>query len=878
MTDMLATDGRIVRVRPVEPGDAERIRSLYEAASDDSLQLRFFSLGKLPIDREVARLTRPHDKSLRPVIASAGEDMVGIASYERDDDPQWAEFAVLVADEWHGHGVGTLLLEQLQVIARGDGIKELRGEALSNNANMLKVVAGLDSHARFERCGDTVTLRIPTELNGVTLAEVDARERVSEKASLQPLLQPRSVAVVGVGRRAGGVGREVWTNIREHGFTGSVYAVNPHVADIDGHKAFPTVSAVPEPVDLVVVAVPAPLVADVLRDAGAAGAGAAVILTAGFSETGPEGRAAQRELVDIARRHHMRLVGPNCLGVANAAERVRLAATFAATAPQQARGLAVATQSGAVGIAVLEHAQEAGLGISTFISLGNKADISGNDLLSYWYDDPSTRAVALYLESFGNPRKFARLARTVASRKPVLAIKSGRSPGGLRAGASHTAAAAAPDIAVESLFAQAGVIRVDTLDELVDAARVLVDSPLPIGFRLGVVGNAGGLNVLAADAASAAGLTLPEAVEQYDNPFDLGADADKTALATAVRTMADSDDLDSLLVIIAATRSNSAASTIADLATVLDEHPTLPTALVVVGLPDAPATVGSRKVPVFGTPERAVRALGHAAAYAAWRSRPEGTLAEPSGIDRERARAIVARALAVSIGEEGAWQPWEVSMELLSCYGIPVVTTRIAKCAAEARRAASEIGFPVAVKAADPALVHKTELGAVRLGLSDRASVTAAYNGIARGLGEAAPEVLVQQMRTGGVELVAGVVHDRLFGSLLMAGLGGVHTDLLGDRIFQLLPLTDVDAAGIWRRLRGAPLLTGFRGSAPVDTDAVEHVLIRIARLAEDFPEIAELDANPLLAFSDGVVAVDVKLRLSRSDARLLVPERALRD
>jgi acyl-CoA synthetase (NDP forming) len=537
---------------------------------------------------------------------------------------------------------------------------------------------------------------------------------------------------------------------------------------------------------------------------------------------------------------------------------VRLAATFSATPPTEAGGLAVASQSGAVGIAILDHAARTGTGISTFVSLGNKADVSGNDLLAYWHDDDATRAVALYLESFGNPRKFARIARAVARRKPVLAVKSGRSAGGQRAGASHTAAAAAPDVAVDSLFAQAGVVRTDTLGDLVDAARMLVDQPLPAGPRIGIVGNAGGFNVLAADAAEAAGLTVPEAPKAGGNPVDLGAGATPAALGEAVSRTAGGGEVDAVVAMFAATRANDPAEALSALGRAIDGAPELPIAVVLIGVPDPPAHLGQRRAPVYPMPEQAVRALGHAARYADWRRRPLGVRPVLSDLNVATARSIVDDALA----QGGGWQPLPIVAELLRCYGIPVVPSVVTHGLDDTVAAAARLGYPAVVKAADPTIVHKSDLGLVRVSLADMFAVRHAYQAIAATLRDPDPPVVVQPMRGGGVELVAGIVHDPLFGSLVMVGLGGVHTDLLGDRAYRLLPVNDVDAAAMWRQLRGARLLTGYRGSSPTDTAAVEDLLTRLGRLAEDLPEVAELDLNPLLVFPHGVAAVDAKLRL----------------
>ncbi|GAB3146604.1 bifunctional GNAT family N-acetyltransferase/acetate--CoA ligase family protein [Micromonospora sonneratiae] len=875
--DALTADGGIVRIRPVDPADRSELTALHGRAGDDSLRMRFFAApGSATIAVEVDRLCRPGSPRHEAVVAEQAGTIIGVASYDRDTDtaPR-AEFAVFVDEAQHGRGIGTLLLEHLAARARASGVEELVGEVLPGNSRMLQVARDLTPEARSRFDDGIVRVGLTTSLDDAAQLAVDDRERAAERASLRPLLAPRSVAVVGAGRTPGGIGHETLRALREYGFTGDLYAVNPQATEIDGVPAYPALAQLPGPVDLAVIAVPAGSVADVLADAGAAGVRAAVVLSSGFGETGADGRARQAELVRQARRYGIRLVGPNCLGIVNTDPEVRLNASFGPAVPASG-GLAVASQSGAVGIALLDHAVKSGCGVSSFVSLGNKADVSGNDLIAYWFDDPATTAVALYLESFGNPRKFARTVRALARRKPVLAVKSGRSAAGRRAGASHTAAAAAPDVTVDALFAQAGVVRVDNLGDLLDAARMVTDQPLPAGNRLAVVGNAGGFNVLAADAAESAGLRIPAPsptlrarlasvtpdAAGHDNPLDLGAAATPEAFRATVAALAASGEVDSLLVIVAASRTNDVPATLAAITPVVDHHPELTVAAVVIGLPQAPPAFAARQAPIFDLPERAVRALGHASRYATWRTAPLGARPELPGVRSADARAAVVRAMAA----DGGWQPYDRTAELLACYGIPLVETVTVTDEEGAVAAATRIGYPVVLKSADPDLVHKSDTGAVQLDLADAEAVRAAFRTVTAA-GRPAAGALVQPMAGRQLELVAGIVHDPLFGSLVMAGLGGVHTDLFDDRAFRLVPMTDRDAAQMWRSLRAAPLLTGFRGAPAVDTTAVEDLLLRLGRLAEEVPEVAELDLNPVLVGPDGALAVDAKLRLAAVDA-----------
>jgi acyl-CoA synthetase (NDP forming)/GNAT superfamily N-acetyltransferase len=866
--DALLMDGRIVHVRPVSEEDKEALSALYGRTSPRTRYLRFFSAG-ISVDREVQRLMPGDDHAA--LLAEHDGLVVGVASYEVLSGNR-AEMAILVDDDWQGDGIGSLLIEHLTAVARREGIQELVGDVLAANVKMLRTSASLAPGIARQHGEDpeVVRIHIPTQPDERALAAAGVRDRTAEHNSLRPLLAPASLAVIGVSRSQSGVGYEVLRGILASGFTGRTYPVNPHAKTIDGLACYQSIDTIPGQVDLAIIAVPATRTAEVVEECGAAHVGAAVVLSSGFAESGPAGAATQSHLLDSARRHDIRLVGPNCIGLINTDPFIRLNATFAATSPLRGH-LAVASQSGAVGVAILDSAERSGVGISTFVSLGNKIDVSTNDLLSYWYDDITTQAVALYVESFGNPRRFTWLARALSTRKPILAVKSGRSVGGRRAGTSHTAAAAATDVAVDSLFRQAGVLRMNTLGELLDAARLLTEQPLPAGDRVAIVGNAGGLNILAADAAAAAGLRIVElsaALQQEladfaphlagaSNPVDLGADAPPPAIGQAIRALASSGEADALVVTLVATRTNDLPGALAALTEAADDQPHLPMVAVVVG-GDSPLKLGRGNLPVYELPEDAVRSLGHACRYARWRREPAGAKPALPGIDRNAARRIVAAALVEGPG----WQPVAVSRALMACYGVPLLDSQLATNAEQAQTVARDLGFPVVMKATRPGLIHKTETGGVHLDLFDESAVRAAYLSIADALDETAPQVALQPMVQTGVELVVGVAHDALFGSLAMVGLGGVHTDVLGDRSFRSLPLTDRDSAAMWRELRAAPLLTGFRGAPATDTDALEQMVLRVAELASDFPEVSELDLNPVVVVPSGIAALDVKIKL----------------
>lgn len=805
--EALTSDGGVVRIRTTGPQDASSLQELHERISDDNLYLRFFSTNRAVAAEYVERLVARHQSDDHvALVAEDDGEIVAVASYERTAADE-AEVAFLVDDSQHGRGIGTLLLEQLVVLARERGIRRLVADTLSRNADMLRVFA--DSGLVEERhiSGGVVDLALGTAPAPGAIAGLDDRERVAEQHSLTPVLAPHTVAVIGAGRRPGGAGHEILRSIVEGGFTGQLFAVHPNASIVGGVPAYPTIADVPEHVDLAVIALPAAQVPGVVAECAAAGVHGAVVVTSGLGEIAGEGVERQRRMVHEARRHGMRIIGPNALGLVNTDPEVRLNATFA-DAQSHPGALALASQSGAVGIAVLAHIERRGIGLSDFVSLGNKADVSGNDLLLYWWQHPATRVIALYLESFGNPRKFGRLARRVGRHKPVLVVKASRSAGGPR-GPSRTAAAASSETAVRALFAQAGVLRMETLPELLDVSHVLVDQPLPGGNRLGIVGNTGGAGVLAADAAAAVGLDVPTLSEQTrtllraaapectgdGNPVDLGAVASPAVLARAIEVLADSGELDSLVVVLADTRVQAVEAVVRAAHEALAAH-VLPAALVVLGLPEAPAA-GSPGLPVFPFPEPAVRALGRATEYAHWRRQPEGTVPRLSDVDL--AAAQTAAAEFIREHPDGGWLGPKHAARLLGHVGVPLAPGGVANL-------------------------------------------------------EGAPEA--------GVEVVVGVTHEPLFGPVLMLAAGGALADLLDDRAWGILPLTDVDAERMLRQLKWSPLLDGFRGGPVTDRAALLDLLHRVAQLADAVPELAEMDLNPVIVTSAGVVAVEAKVRL----------------
>lgn len=686
---------------------------------------------------------------------------------------------------------------------------------------------------------------------------------------LEALLEPRSVAVIGAGTHPGSIGHEVLHNILDGGYTGAIYAVNPKYDSVLGVPCVASPELLPEPVELAVVAVPAVGVADVVRGCGARGVRALVLLSSGFSELGQDGRVRQAEVLALARDHGMRVIGPNCLGVLNTDPRVRLNATFAEL-PMRDGGLGLVSQSGALGIAVVAAAARCGLGVAQFVSVGNKADVSGNDLLLAWENDPRVRVIALYLESFGNPRRFARIARRVSRQVPIIAIKAGRSPAGQRAGQSHTAAAAASDDVVDALFCQAGVIRVSTIEQMLDAARVLSDQPLPAGPRVAIVGNSGGPGILAADAASGSGLdvvTLSSPTEQrlravalsaasWQNPVDLGAAAGPDQVQAAVAALLAAPEVDAVLTVYTDTAVNDTDSVMARVAAAAagSNKPVVATRVGAAGA-SVSESEPYRRLPVFSFPEPAAAALATAVRYARIRQAAPVPDTRPEGIDRTAARALVDTIRS----RGGGWLTADESAELFGYYGVSLSPQRVVSDADAATSAAGELGYPLAVKLATPG-VHKSERGGVRLGVADEHGLRQV---VAELSGPAGEPLLLQPMAPAGTEVIVGAVQHAQFGPVVMVGAGGVLADLLDDRAFRLAPLSSDEAGAMIGQLRLARLLDGYRGRPAVPRTRLADVVARVGALADDLPGVSELDLNPLICGSGGIIAVDARVAVT---------------
>jgi acetyl coenzyme A synthetase (ADP forming)-like protein len=882
-SDVVLRDGSTVHVRPVRPDDAPRIGILYRELSTESRVLRFFSAAvdlDAAADRE-ARLGGAHSLGL---VATIGMDerLVGQASFVGDETP-CAEVAFAIAEEYQGRGLGTLLLGQLAEVAAARGIQTFEALVLPGNHRMLGVFRQSGFPVEVAPSPDGLRVTFPTSLTADARERFEQREQLAAVQALRAFLQPRSVAVIGASRERATVGGELFHNLLSYTFVGPVYPVNPAASVVQCVPAYASVEAIPGPVDLAVIVVPAGRVLAVAEQCARKGVRALVVISAGFGEVGAEGRARQAELLRLCRTAGMRLIGPNCIGIVNTDPAVRLDAMFGPQVPPAGR-VGFSSQSGALGLAAIDYMGALGLGISSFVSVGNKADISGNDLLHYWESDAGTDVILLYLESFGNPRKFGRIARRVGRNKPIVAVKSGRSVAGARATSSHTGALlAASDVSVDALFRQAGVIRTDTLAELFDVAALLSNQPLPRGRRVGIVTNVGGPAILCADTCEAQGLAVPmlepatqDALRQIlpreasvTNPVDMIASATAAQYGQVIDRVAADPSVDAVVVIFLpplATRAEDVAQAVVEAVRRVDrQKPVLAVFMSSLGVP-AELRASDVRVPAYVFPEAAAIALGHVMRYGEWRERPLPPLPALADVRRDEAAAIVAASLA----DGGGWLPPAEVGHLLACYGLPLVDQQIVPTPEEAGRAAGALGGAVALKAVAPAVVHKTEAGAVRLDLSGARATTAAAREMAERLvasGQAPSGFVVQRMVPPGVEMIVGIVHDPQFGPVVACGAGGVLVELLGDVAVRLAPLTADDAERMVRELKSYPLLTGYRGAAPRDVAALEDVLLRVSALADDLPAIAELDCNPLVVQERGAVIVDARVRIAAVEA-----------
>jgi acetate---CoA ligase (ADP-forming) len=871
-SDILLRDGSTLHLRPIRPDDAHAVIEFHNRLSPRSVYFRYFSpLPEMSEERAISISTVDYDNNFGLIGELAGR-LVAFACYYRDSKAHdRAEVAFVIEDQLQGRGIASRMLERVAEIARDHGIAIFEAYVLGDNRKMMDVFINTGFEVERRLDGGVFYVTFPIIPTPESEEKSAMRSHLAASASMKVFFEPKSIAIVGAGRRRGNIGAEVFHNLVQAGFQGVVYPVNEHARVVGSVRAYPRITDIPDEVDLAIIVVPADTVESIVDDCIGKGVRGIIVISAGFAETGADGRAREQAILEKVREAGVRMIGPNCMGVINTDPEVALNATFSPVYPPLGR-VAMSTQSGALGLAILDYARSMNIGISTFVSVGNKADVSSNDLIQYWAEDPRTDVILLYLESFGNPRNFGRIAKRIARNKPIVVVKSGRSRAGARAASSRTGALASTDLIVGALFRQAGIIRTDTLEELFDIANLLAHQPVPVGRRVAILTNAGGPGILAADACESHGLELPTLADatvqelrsflspnsSVANPVHMVACSAPGHFERATRLLLSDENVDSLIVIFIpplVTDSDAVAAAIVEGAKGAGDKPVLANFMSARGRPKILSNI-----PSYIFPEAAASALAKLTSYGEWRRRPPGAVPAFTDIRAEDARAVVERASA----RGGGWlSPKEVH-DLFAAAGIPVAKARFVASADEAVKAAAAIGYPVAVKAAGPTIIHKTERGGVALGLSDEAAIRQAYTGMLDRLGRDLTGVLVQEMVPGGVEVIVGATLDPTFGPLVLYGSGGILVELLNDVAFRISPLTETDVRDMINEVKGTALVRGYRGAPRADEEALSEIILRVSALIEICPQIHELDANPVKVLEKGAIVVGARVRVAR--------------
>jgi acetyl coenzyme A synthetase (ADP forming)-like protein len=881
---IILRDGHTFKVRPIGRDDKDKLRDFFYRLSPQTRYFRFGHMKEQISDKELDYFTDVHPPESYAYLGLTGEGdeelIRAVARWFQSPDQSMAEIAFVVEDNVQARGIGTALLEKLAEKAFKYRIKKLIANVLPDNMRMLRV---------FEESGFNITKRMHEGYVEITFdlehqeefsKRQAFREHISRSLGMRRMLYPKTIAVVGASRDPSSVGGKVFRNLLYNDFGGAVFPVNPRASAVNGVQSYASVSDIPGDVDHAIIVVPASMVLDIVDACGRKGVWSIVVISAGFGESGAEGKERQRLLREKVLSYGMRCVGPNCLGIMNTDPRVNLNATFANTWPPRGN-LSIGSHSGALGLALLDYVKSNNLGIAHFASIGNRMDVSSNDLLEFWEDDENTSVILLYLETFGNTRRFSRITRRISRKKPIVAVKAGRSDVGGRAASSHTGALAASDAAVDALFRQAGVIRVDTIEEMFNVSKLLAGQPLLQGRNIGILTNAGGPGVLAADAAVNWGLSVPSLSEETQkklasflpkeaalaNPVDIIASATGSQFEKTLGVMLDDPALDAVLVInIPLREPEEVASAIRKVMAGYTGKKPVVACFMMSGASEVDLRYGpGLLLPVYMFPEAAIKSLALSWPYARYRQREEGHLKEFTDIDEDEARRFLRSHGAYSEG--GGWLAPEVAMGLLQRYGISVAATRAAFTPDEAVEAARKTGFPVAMKLRSMSITHKTDVGGIALNLQNDADVMNAYIEMQErlnlaGCADAMAGVIIQPMIKGGQEVIIGMSQDPVFGSLLMVGIGGVQVELIKDVAFSLHPLLDRDPDYLLAQLKGLPLLTGWRGNTPKDMDSLKEVLLRFSALIDDFAEIAEMEMNPVMVFDagKGSSAVDARI------------------
>jgi acetyl coenzyme A synthetase (ADP forming)-like protein len=864
-------DGYRVLLRPIEKSDVPLWLAFFSQLSTNTKYFRFHYIPKEMTEEDAIHYCTVDYKNSFAYVAEIGKGndrkIIAITRYYRLPNKRSAEVAFAIEDAHQNIGLGTRLIQALVNVARENDISIFEADVLGENRQMMEAFRDYGFHVSSTLENGVYHVTFPIKQTQIVDKREASRDRTAIIASLQPILYPKSVAIIGAARNAGTIGNLLIRCILQSGFSGIVYPVNPNTESVLSVKSYPSVLDIPGKVDMAIIAVPAHIVNKVADECGQKGVRALIVISDGFRERNPEGAAMEDVLRNITLSYGMRLVGPNCMGVINTDPNIRLNATFSQVYPNVGN-VAFLSQSGAMGLTILEHVKNLNMGLSTFVSVGNRADVSPNDFLQYWEQDPATKVILLYLESFGNPARFARIARRVSTKKPIVAVKSGSTPAGARAASSHTGALATSDVASDILFKNAGIIRVNAVEELFNLDTFLSTQPLPKGRKFVIVTNGGGPGIIAADAASRNGLEVPELSADasakirpllkrdinLSNPIDTTAGATAQEYEGILRVLAADKDVDAVLAIFAppmVVETKDMEEALRRVAPVFWRYkkPILGCFIGQKGLSSQLGTHG-HYIPLFTFPEEAILSLKQAAEYAELRRKPRGKIPVIKGIQKAKARELID-TVSKNRQERPLWLSAEEISKLLAYYGIRQAEVAFAKTPAEAQAAAARLGFPVAVKLESPTITHKTDVGGVVLNVNSKSEVEKAYNTITKNLEKLGRQqemsgVTVQQMMRGGIETIVGVTQDPSFGPLMMFGSGGIYAELIKDVTMKLHPITDLDAAEMIRSLKMTKLFDGYRGSPPSDVKALQDLLLRVSAMVEDIPEIAELDLNPV--------------------------------
>ncbi|WP_122817750.1 bifunctional acetate--CoA ligase family protein/GNAT family N-acetyltransferase [Nocardioides pantholopis] len=859
--DVLLRDGRTAHIRPIGPEDADLLVDFYDKrVSDQSKYYRFFSPMPHLSERDVRRFTHvDHVDRVAFVLTLSGQ-MIAVGRYDVVK-PGEAEVAFLVEDRHQGRGIAQVLLEHLAQAGRERGVEKFVAEVLPDNSRMIQTFRDAGYHVASEYEDGVIALEFPIESTDTAIGIMLDREHQAEAASIHKFFNPRSVAVIGASRRQETIGQALVRNLVTGDFTGRVYAVNPNSSAVSGLPAYSSVSEIPDEVDLAIVAVPAEAVEDVVLDCAAKGVHGLVVISSGFAETGEEGRQRQRRLVGLSRSYGLRLIGPNALGIINTGAGVSLNASLSPLMPPRGRA-GFFCQSGALGSAILEKVNNRGLGLSTFVSAGNRADVSGNDLLQYWEEDDSTEVVLLYLESIGNPRKFSRITRRVSQRKPIIAVRSGRTTQGVPMGHAVRRIAAPPQ-ALDAMFRQSGVIQVGSLEEMFDVAQLLAHQPLPRGRRVAIVGNSDALGLLAADAAASVGLVVNKSIALSAEP---SAEDFEDALDTAI----DDPEIDAVVAVYIPPLNVSGEDVANVLAAVGEQSdkPLVSSFLGAEGVPEllrvpdvAGSTAGRGSVPSYPAVEAAVRALAHVVDYAMWLRTPDGPVPEPAEVDRVAAQRLIDAALARA--PQGTDLDHAELTELLAAYGVELWSTTHVASAEEAVAAGETLGWDVVLKATAEHLLERPDLAHVWRNIDGAAEMRVAWESLEESIG--APETagyVVQKNARPGVPIAIRSIEDPLFGPVMSFGISGPLTELVADKSYRIPPLTPRDASQMVREIKAAPMLFGYRGSDVADVAEVERLIRQVAQLQNDFPQIRSLELSLVLAGPTGCSVLTASARV----------------